>query len=171
MHSQLPRLNEQSVQGYYYIYPHGFLGRFMIPDSTPEEAKRLWTPIIEQLEEYPGMKKVIYQYQDLKSYKEFFDQIFDKAQELKAGEEIPMEPPAPRGNVPMDSWLIGRATLESSNLAAALKEAMPKMKAGMLRGHLTAGGRVNSRGADVAPFVNPAWRSAMVHIIGTGVGG
>jgi Berberine and berberine like len=43
------------------------------------------------------------------------------------------------------------------------------MTVGMLRGHLTAGGKVlDRRGA--APMVNPAWRSAYVHIIGTGVG-
>src|ERR1700761_2257225 len=68
----------------------------------------------------------------------------------------------------MDSRLLDRAALTSPELAKALQEAMPKLNNAMLRGHLVAGGKamVENKGTSV----NPAWRKAYVHIIGTGVG-
>jgi hypothetical protein len=170
IHSQFPSLNAKSVQAYYYIYPFGFIGRFLLPDSTIEEAKKLWDPILDKLATFPGIKSpVIHQYQDYPSYKAWFDGLFGASDELPAGTDIPVNPPTPHGVIPMDSWLIGEKTLTSPDFSNALRDSMPKLEAGMIRGHLTAGGKVSDK-ANGAPYVNPAWRTALVHIIGTGVG-
>jgi hypothetical protein len=144
-------------------------GRFLHPDTTVDAVKKMWNPVIAGLESFPNMKKAVRQYQEFKSYKSWFDALFRPIEELKAGEALQLEPPTPHGNIPMDSWLLGPSTLESPKLSDAMRDAMPKMGAGMLRGHLTAGGKVNDR-RNGAPYVNPAWRTAMVHLIGTGIG-
>jgi len=169
LHAQFPQLNQHGAQAYYYIYPHGMYGHFLHPDVAIPQIQQLWTPVLAGLENFPNMKKVIRVYQEFPTYKAWFDSVFGAQEEPKEGEDLQIEPPAPRGNVPMDSWLIGSKALQSSNLAAALAESMPKMEGGMLRGHLTAGGKVNDA-ASGAPLVNPAWRTALVHIIGTGSG-
>lgn len=71
------------------------------------------------------------------------------------------------GKRPMDSRLLGASHLKHPRLAAALKASFPRMKHGILRGHLIAGGAVLKR-ADRETSVNPAWRSAYVHLIATG---
>jgi Berberine and berberine like len=167
--AQFPRVNRQGAQGYYYMYPYGIIGRFIQADGTVDDAKKMWNPVISALESYPNIKKAIRHYKEYPTFKEWFDVMFNPIEELKAGEALQLEPPTPRGNLPMDSWLLGAATMEHPKLSEALRDAMPKMQVGMLRGHLTAGGKVNDR-RNGAPYVNPAWRTAMVHLIGTGVG-
>jgi berberine-like enzyme len=162
-------VNKRSAQGYYYIYPFGLLGRFIHPDVPMDQVKRMWTPILAALGSYPNLQKTVLQYVEYPSYKAWFDTVFGKNEELKAGEAVQFEPPTPHGNLPMDSWLLGPSTLENPTLAENLAAAMPQMEAGMLRGHLTAGGKVNDRRAG-APMVLPAWRTALVHLIGTGIG-
>jgi hypothetical protein len=69
----------------------------------------------------------------------------------------------------MDSRLLDNTALTSPQLAKALENAMPKLENAMLRGHLVSGRKVHSIGI-TDTSVNPAWRKAYVHIIGTGVG-
>jgi len=169
LHSQFPSLNRRSAQGYYYIYPFGMAGRFMHPDIPLDQVKKMWTPVLAAIGTYPNLQKNVVQWTEYPSYKVWFDALFGANEELKAGEAVPIEPPTPHGSVPMDSWLIGAQTLENPNLSDALAAALPQLEGGMLRGHLTAGGKVNDR-RNSAPMVNPAWRTALVHLIGTGVG-
>jgi hypothetical protein len=169
LHSQFPSLNKRSAQGYYYVYPFGLLGRFLHPDIPVNQVKKMWTPVLAAIGSYPNLQKTVLEYVEYPSYKAWFDTVFNANEELKTGEPVPIEPPTPHGNIPMDSWLLGAQTLEHPNLAEALEAAMPRMEVGMLRGHLTAGGKVNDR-RNGAPMVNPAWRTALVHLIGTGVG-
>jgi hypothetical protein len=74
----------------------------------------------------------------------------------------------PKGITPMDSRLLGASHLSNPMLPYALRDAMPRMESGMLRGHLTAGGAVMELGRDTS--VNPAWRKAYIHLIATGNG-
>ncbi|KAI5855468.1 hypothetical protein BZA05DRAFT_370419 [Tricharina praecox] len=64
--------------------------------------------------------------------------------------------------------LLSAAHLRSPRLASALAAAYPRAHEGLLRGHLVGGGAVLSSGENTS--VLPAWRSAYVHLVGTGVG-
>jgi len=169
-HSQFPSLNARGAQGYYYVYPWALVTRFIMPDTSAAEARRLFAPILASFSAFPGLKKEIHQYQEFKSFKEWFEKLFGELP--PPDDKKPLEPEsfAPRGNSGMDSWLLTPKDMHSPDLAAALKASMPKMQNGMLRGHLVAGGKVNDADMRRSTSVNPAWRNALVHIIGTGLG-
>ncbi|KAF1812801.1 FAD-binding domain-containing protein [Eremomyces bilateralis CBS 781.70] len=71
------------------------------------------------------------------------------------------------GKRPMDSRLLWASHLKDPALAGALNATFPRMKYGVLRGHLIGGGAVLKE-EDTETSVNPAWRKAYVHLISTG---
>ena len=44
------------------VYPYGFIGRFLLPDSTVEEARRLWDPILDKLDVEAQANTELYEY-------------------------------------------------------------------------------------------------------------
>jgi hypothetical protein len=169
IHGQFASLNQKGVQGYYYVYPTSMWGKFQLTDDegSLDRMKKLWSPILAGITEFPGMKKELHQYQTFPSYKAWFDNSFGAAAPYDASAVVELEGAYPQGVAPMDSRLLSADHLSNAKLADALKEAMPQMRNGMLRGHLTAGGAVlKARGASV----HPAWRKTLVHLIATGSG-
>jgi hypothetical protein len=69
--------------------------------------------------------------------------------------------PVSMGKTPGDGRLLDKETLQSPQLAAALKEAMPSKPGGMLRGALVGGGTVIKKSADETS-VHPSWRKSYV---------
>ncbi|PGG95888.1 hypothetical protein AJ79_09825 [Helicocarpus griseus UAMH5409] len=177
LHSQFPVINEQGVQGYYYVYPNAMKGIFLTADEQAgqEAAQAIWTPILEKLAEFDGMEPAETKYTDFSSYKEFYTAILGGGhggcghQHKRAiAKRHDGHGATPMGIIPMDSRLLGKEHLESQDLAQALQDAMPQVEQGQLRGHLIGGGAVLSSTEDTA--VLPAWRQTYVHLIGTGVG-
>jgi hypothetical protein len=168
MHSQFPMINQRDMMGYYYIYPHGLNARFITGDHSVDEVKAIMAPLLTGFNSFPGVKKEIHQYHQFKSYKEWFDTLFQPLAPADPKAPVELEGAYPQGISPMDSRLLAATHLTSPKLAAALKESMPKMARGMLRGHLIGGGQVLKRSNSTS--VNPAWRQSYVHLIGTGAG-
>jgi hypothetical protein len=139
-------------------------------ETSIAEAKQIMAPMLAGFSVFPGMKKEIHQYQEFKSFKEWYDKLYGEIPTPNPSKPMAIDPATALGIVPMDSWLLTAADLHSPKLAAAMKESMPKTTNGMLRGHLVAGGKVADPEADRYTTVNPAWRHALVHIIGTGSG-
>lgn len=137
-------------------------------DTSIAQAKEIMAPMLAGFSVFPGMKKEIHQYQEFKSFKEWFDKLYGELPEPKASRPMEIDRAVPRGVSPMDSWLLTAADLHSPKLAAAMKESMPKAANGMLRGHLVGGGKVLDPAALTYTTVNPAWRRAFVHLIATG---
>ena len=162
--SQFPSINAKGVQGYFYIYPAAMKGIFLTADeqSGQAAAEAIWTPILEKLGNYAGMAPAQTMFYEYSTYKEFFDARFGP---LCPDDGSMAEP---EGIIPLDSHLLGATHLQSSQLAAALQSAMPQVPEGELRGHLVGGGAVFNPSNYTS--VNPAWRSAYVHLIGTGIG-
>jgi hypothetical protein len=173
LHRQLPSLSKRGIQGYYFIMPHGIFIALHKPNSNEAEAKRVWQPIFKALEAFPGMeKKSIVQWKSYATYKDYFDAGFGKLAPYEAGQPPFNDFPAPRGIGLMDSWLMSEKSLEHPRLAQALRQAMPfNLDTGMLRGHLVSGGKVHDPNMARTTNVNPAWRSALTHLIATGGGG
>lgn len=178
LHSQFPDINEKGAQGYYYVYPDAIKGIFLTgdEDSGKEKADAVWNPILDKLSSFPGMANATSEYDEYATFKEFFDATFGA---IDCGEEGGHDHKRslqkrhgdgaePMGISPMDSRLLGAKHLKSPDLAQALKDAMPQVPDGQLRGHLVGGGKVFNPDDDTS--VNPAWRQAYVHLIGTGLG-
>jgi hypothetical protein len=185
--SKLPSLSrEAGVQGYFYTYPNETWFLIFTADkhSGIDAAKKTWAPILEKLAYFPGVKPPVYMYNNFPNFKSMFDTLFGPLEEvataqhhLSAQADIrrfrrsveELEEAFPRGIIPMDSRLLGEPHLSNPGLKVALRDSMPKVEYGMLRGHLTAGGAVLETPVE-ATSVNPAWRKAWIHLIGTGVG-
>jgi hypothetical protein len=163
--SQMSRLNEEGIQGYFYIYPTSMWAYFLTADEDAgiETAKRLWEPVLYKAAKYPGIQKPITQYANFDNFKQFFDWRFKPLASVNATAPLKLEEAKSRGISPLDSRLLSAERLSSPRLAAALREAMPLSKNGQLRGHLVSGNKVSRGGFDTS--VNPAWRNARVHII------
>ncbi|KAF1992567.1 FAD-binding domain-containing protein [Aulographum hederae CBS 113979] len=88
MHSALPDLSEKGVMGYYFIYRASMKGIFQIPDSddNAEELKKLWTPVLEKMQSFPGMKKAQIEQFQYGSFKEYYDARYGKLEEHGASE-------------------------------------------------------------------------------------
>jgi hypothetical protein len=71
----------------------------------------------------------------------------------------------PRGIVYLDSWLLSKKDLHSSDLGAALKASMPKIPGANLGGQFIGGGRVIELGKNDSTSVLPAWRKTYLHLI------
>jgi hypothetical protein len=151
-----------------HINGRSLLGRLLMADTSVAQAKEMMAPMLAGFSVFPGMKQEIHQYQEFKSFKEWFDKLYGELPTPKASRPMEIDRAVPRGISPMDSWLLTAADLHSPKLAAAMKESMPKAANGMLRGHLVGGGKVNDAEADKYTTVNPAWRRALVHLIATG---
>jgi hypothetical protein len=80
-----------------------------------------------------------------------------------------METAEPNGHEYMDSRLLGARHFQNPNLAQLLKKSMPPTQFGQLRGNFIAGREVSKDNPDTS--VNPAWRTALTHLIGTGYPG
>jgi len=167
-HSQMPILNKRGMMGYYYIYPHGLNARFITADHSIEQVKKTMEPVLAAFGTFKGVKPVIHQYAEFKSYKEWFDLLFGALTPADPNAPRELEGAYPQGITRMDSRLMAADHLTSPDLAVALQRSMPQMPKGMLRGHLIGGGEVLSR--SLSTSVNPAWRRTYVHLIGTGEG-
>jgi hypothetical protein len=137
-------------------------------DTTAAQAKEIMAPMLAGFSVFPGMKTEIHQYQEFKSFKDWYDKLYGELPTPKPTRPMEIDRAVPRGVSPMDSWLLSAADLHSPKLAAAMKASMPTAANGMLRGHLVGGGKVNDPAADTYTTVNPAWRRAFVHLIATG---
>ena len=193
LHSQFPAINKQGVQGYYYLYPNALKGIFAMTDDegTQEDSKAIWEPILEKLASFDGMEPAVKEYHDFPSYVEYFNAKIeggpcgddghdhdhgdddghdhgdmDGTHQHKRGLVKRHGGGEPMGITPLDSRLLGQSHLESPELTQALKDAMPRVPNGQLRGHLVGGGKVLDPDDDTS--VLPAWRQAYVHLIGTG---
>jgi hypothetical protein len=168
--SQMPRLNAQGSQGYFYIYPTGIWAYFLTTeeDAGINKAKKLWEPVMEKAAKFPGVAKPIYQYANFDNFKQYFDWRFKPLPAIDPQVPFKFEEPKTRGISLLDSRLLSTSHLKSPQLAAALQNAMgnPNNKNAQLRGHLVSGGQVARGGFDTS--VNPAWRQAMVHLISSG---
>jgi hypothetical protein len=188
--SQMPLLNQQyGVQGYFFIYPNEIWGTMLLADeqSGIPAATKAWQPVLDKMATFKGVQKPIYIHTNFPNFKSWFEALFgsldpvpNKRRDVQdefarhfRRHASELEEAYPRGIIPMDSRLLSQAHLSNPNLAQALHDSMPQMDSGMLRGHLTAGGRVNNPIFDaISPenAVNPAWRKAYIHLIGTGGG-
>jgi hypothetical protein len=178
----MPALNDKGVMGYFYIYPNAIWVNMLAveEDAGITRAKSLWEPVLSVAEKFPGMQKVITQYANFDDFKQWFDWRFQRLAPKEARSPARLEGARPRGGISaQDSRLLGRNHLSNRMLASALQGAMPKMKNGMLRGHLVGGGEVINSGRGPgrpdrpdrparSSSVNPAWRRAYVHLIATG---
>jgi hypothetical protein len=188
--SQLPLLSQQyGIQGYFYLYPSEIWLTMLTADeqSGIPAANKTWQPVLDKLATFKGVKKPIFLHTNFPNFKSWFDALFGSLEVVpNKKRDVPneytrrfrrhiseFEEAYPRGIIPMDSRLLSQAHLSSPDFATVLQDAMPQMESGMLRGHLTAGGRVTKPVFDaIAPesSVNPAWRKAWIHLIGTGGG-
>ena len=179
LHNQFPTINDKGVQGYYYVYPNAMKGIFMTADeqSGQEASRAIWDPILEKLGSYEGMAPADSEYIDFADYNEFYTALLTPTECGDDGHDHDHkrslvkrhgDGAVPMGIIPLDSRLLGKEHLESPDLAQVLKDSMPQLPQGQLRGHLIGGGKVLD--PDDETSVLPAWRKAYVHLIGTGVG-
>jgi hypothetical protein len=167
----MPQLNQKSgVQGYFYVYPNAFYLSMLTADekSGLAAAKAAWTPHLDKLASFPGVAKPIYQYNQFPSFLKWFDGNFGPLEPLDPNSPPELEAVTPHGITHMDSRLLGMSHLSDPNLSNALRDAMPHMESGMLRGHLIGGGKVLETRNDTS--VNPSWRKTYIHLIATGNG-
>ncbi|KAK2804805.1 hypothetical protein FQN51_001447 [Onygenales sp. PD_10] len=182
LHSELPTINEKGVQGYYYVYPNAMKATFLTTtDEQPDQeaVSAIWTPILDKMAGFEGMEPATTKFYDFASYAEFYSAILGETEcggdghdhehkrslmKRHDGDHGSM----PMGIIPLDSRLLGKEHLQSPDVAQALKDSMPQVPDGQLRGHLVGGGAVLTGGEDTS--VLPAWRKAYVHLIGTGAG-
>ena len=190
--SQLPIISKRDgVQGYWYTYPNEtwFLTFHTDRNAGIESAKKTWNPILEKIAIFPGVQKPITQYTNFPNFKSMFDALLGPLEAPISAEKrsLPVMHPMmkdpdiarfrrhtneleevyPRGIIGLDSRLLGEKHLSSPQLEAALRDSMPQGEYGMLRGHLMAGNQVLKTGVNETS-VNPSWRSAWIHLIGTG---
>ncbi|KAF2231815.1 hypothetical protein EV356DRAFT_578880 [Viridothelium virens] len=195
LHSQFPELVNKGVLGYYYIYPEAMQGIFLTHGdrSGAAYANATWDPILNKMQSYPGLTKIISTSMDAPSYKDWFGATFGPAEsmgDMGMGPDENSEPvkrairqvmgqhftkrdpidgfAVANGITPLDSRLLDEQALTSPNLASALKAAMPMITYGQLRGNLVSGGKVFT--PDEPTSVTPAWRTSYVHLIGSGIG-
>jgi hypothetical protein len=168
----MPQLNKKyGTQGYFYIYPNEIWVTMLTADekSGLAVAKEAWTPILEKLGSFPGVAKPIYQYNQYPSFSKWFDDAFGALDPYDPSSPPELEAVTPHGITHMDSRLLGSSHLSDPKLSSALREAMPNMESGMLRGHLVGGDKVLEMGNDTS--VHPSWRKTYIHLIATGNGG
>jgi hypothetical protein len=143
------------------------------PASGPARSKAIWDPILKKMASFPNMSEPRKEYQHYETYKDYFDTRFgpiDKKHMSKRhgpGSDM-SKPPEPQGIIGLDSRLLGAKHFKNPNLSKYLKDASPVVlgkSVGGLQGHFVAGGKVSHPDDDTA--VLPAWRTALVHLIGT----
>jgi hypothetical protein len=57
----------QALQGIFFLAGN---------DSGEDKAKKLWAPVLQKLEKFPGMRSAIQEHVELPNYKIFFDAAF-----------------------------------------------------------------------------------------------
>jgi Berberine and berberine like len=132
-------------------------------------------PFLTALSKFEGIKAGTPRYSNFKSYKAWFDYEFGMAGDMNMKRTVKRDPvngvAEPNGLTQMDSRLLGERHFKSTNLASAIKAAMPNVTLGQLRGHLVIGPGVAAQSSTSETSVNPAWRSAITHLIATGIPG
>jgi hypothetical protein len=201
LHRELDQLAQKGVSGYYYVYPATTLIMLLAPDAAGKKLSGYGSALGKKLGAMKGVKKrgPISQKQGV--YKTFFAgefnpidgsklpasevlleklgaKIFERgdlpdafweANESKLHKRMDMEAAEPNGHSQLDSRLLGARHMSNPQLATLLKQAMPPTKYGQLRGNFVGGGAVASSKEDVS--MNPAWRTALTHVIATGYPG
>jgi hypothetical protein len=178
LHTQFEDLSAKGVSGYYYIYPTSMRAAFLTagPASGEAKARAIWEPVLTKMASYPDVSKARVEYVLYNNYKAYFDARFgalDKPH--KTGRKVRRhgpgsgmdKAPEPQGISPLDSRLLGAEHFKHPNLTQILMSAAPtvggKNSAG-LQGHLVGGGKAAHPDDDTS--VLPAWRKALVHMIG-----
>jgi hypothetical protein len=179
LHKLLPELTSKGISGYYYIYPNALKASLLSADKEGSAAwlNKTLTPVFEKLASFPGVSKetMSAQYNDIPSYKAFFDAAFgsidskmtNRLRRRHGPDEMEMET-LPMGIRPMDSVLLTQEDINNPKLADALHDAMPRMAQGQLRGNIASGLRIHELGNGTS--VHPVWRKAYSHLIATGSG-
>ncbi|KAF2667920.1 FAD-binding domain-containing protein [Microthyrium microscopicum] len=183
--SQLPRLNkENGIQGYYYIHRNALSANWLIPNEFANASAIIaaMDPIIAKMTAMPGI--------NAKSLIKIPPTVLNTTAlgSLQSGDggqssSIPPKPPAhlvrrhgpgemramAKGNIAMDSRLLGADELTHPDLAKALEKAIGTLPNAQLRNHLTGGGAVLKN--DPNTSVLPAWRKTYVHMIAAAAAG
>jgi hypothetical protein len=192
--SHIPRLNlEGGIQGYFYVWSHGLLGNFMIPNKFANASKinAMLDPILDKMSKMPGIS----QKSLIKLPPVDTGSTGGLAALLggapKTGSPVPILNPSLSVSIPdgenrltrrhgpdgammtygmglfdLDSRLLGEEELKNPKLADALEKAQYPMLDGHLRLHITAGGKVLQPNNNTS--VLPAWRKAFVHLTTAG---
>ncbi|KAF2402488.1 FAD-binding domain-containing protein [Trichodelitschia bisporula] len=188
LHTQFPDMVARGISGYYYIYPGAMRAMMVHVGNTTATAAAasFWKPHLEKMASFPGVKPAETQISEYDSFKAYFDSRFGAIDKPACGSVVPaphkqkrhgpgmeMAAPRPNGAVPLDSRLLGAKHFAHPDLVAAFKATASKGLGGVsmpsLQGHLVAGGKAAHPDDDTA--VLPAWRNALVHLIGTRIPG
>jgi len=164
--------------------------------SGEATAKKVWTPILAKMSEYPTMSKASLSIVEYPNYKSYFDARFGAIDAPMKMDKPPSAPwagagrrrrgvlaprhgpgmesgaPEPNAIANLDSRLLGPAQFAHPNLTAILKASAPFSIGGnsaVVQGHLVSGGKAHRPDDDTS--VLPAWRKAYVHTIGYKVPG
>jgi hypothetical protein len=184
LHRELPALVAQGVVGYYYIYPVSTTVALMKPNTDNVTLAKIIDPLAKRMGAFKGMNIYSPVYSTSASYKEWFDtnlgsidgggnamNMSKRASKRTSRRAMPGmsgddDQAEPNGYSYMDSRLLGARHFNNPNLAAALKASIPPTTLGMLRGNIVGGGAV----ANPKEFIsaNPAWRTALLHVIASG---
>jgi hypothetical protein len=86
LHSVMPKLSAQGVQGYFNIFPAGkFTATFHTVGTLANEAasKKIWDPIFTKLQAFPGLDKssIKAQYLNYPTYKTYYDATWGAEEE------------------------------------------------------------------------------------------
>jgi hypothetical protein len=171
---QLPALQEKGISAYFYVQAT-YLRVFAVhlgKNAGIGNANAVWAPILEKMQSFPNMTKFQTKPYEFKNFKEFFGTTYGKMDEMSgmindkrsvfqkrhgpAGAELPRY----RGIFPYDSRLLSASHLRDPNIMRALKGT--RASYGIL---LCAPGMAVGNGTDTS--VNPGWRRAVVHFVGS----
>jgi hypothetical protein len=181
--SQTPKLYDNRINGYLFVYPNAVRGTFVgLGDmADARNLSSFMEPILNKMASMKGMSPkslnhlVLPEIGNAASIFSYVQEMFTPNSTGKTparlsrrhnpGETVMVS----SGILTMDSRLLGKAEIESPNLAMALNKALPKhLPDGQLRVHVLTGGQVHKVGDDTS--VNPVFRKAYLHVVATGVG-
>jgi Berberine and berberine like len=145
------------------------------PQATEANLKAALAPFFTATSKFAGIKTTTPLYSSYKSYKAWFDHEFNMDAMMKRRSLTKRDPidgvAQPNGLTQLDSRILGARHFKSTNLAAALKAAMPSGPLGQLRGNMVSGLGVAALASNSETSVNPAWRSGLTHLIASGIPG
>ena len=162
LHTQLPRLSDGGLMGYYLVQPSGlnltsagsFTWQFLFLDKSERELDALMAPIYAYLSNAVYAAEITYG-ASTQAYPDFYSWWNATMETEASGVDIAI------GSRLLDENAL---TADSAKLMQALKQAAPA--GGLLKGHLVAGRGVKEAvPAGGSDAVNPAWRKAYVHAL------
>ncbi|MCJ1361065.1 hypothetical protein MMC16_000162 [Acarospora aff. strigata] len=164
-HSQLPRLSEGGMMGYYYGLPNvgesepdvtkraKILGAFILLDQPASDAERLTRPMVEYYQNHTSSGAEITMSGYIQSFPDFYSWW------------VTNPPGAVGTSGRLGSRLLGGEALTGNQTALKRALRLSTPTPNVLLGHLVAGKGVReAKPAGGEDAVHPAWRKAYTHI-------